>query len=64
MTTEFVANRFNVVSSTARNWAAKNGVKRVLKGCIWAFDWTEDDCKRFLIRPSKGWKKGKLRKSS
>jgi len=62
MNTKAVADLYGVNQSTARNWAAKNGVGRTIKGGILAFEWTEKDCQRFTERRGKGWEKGRSRK--
>jgi hypothetical protein len=62
MTSAEAAARFGTSPSTARNWAAKNNVGRKITGGILAFDWTEDDCRRFAARRKPGWKKGRSRK--
>jgi hypothetical protein len=51
MNTKQVAARFGVSFSTASHWASKNAVGRTFVGGIFAFDWTEDDCRRFSERP-------------
>jgi hypothetical protein len=64
MTTEEVMVRFDVSNATTCHWAAKNGLARVIKGGIAAYDWTEDDCRRFLERRGRGWTKGRPRKQA
>jgi hypothetical protein len=54
MNSNEVAARFHVNPSIARHWAAKNGVGRKMTGGIFAFDWTEDDCRRFMDHPKPG----------
>jgi hypothetical protein len=63
MTCKEIEERFSVKSSTARNWAAANGVAFIGEGKRKTYQWTEDDCLRFAARPPKGWKKGKHRKA-
>jgi hypothetical protein len=53
MNTKSVALRLNVSFSTASHWAAKNAVGRTLAGGILAYDWTEDDVRRFAERHDK-----------
>jgi hypothetical protein len=62
MTCKEIEIRFNVKGSTARNWAAANGVAYTGEGRRKTYQWTEEDCLRFSARPGKGWKKGKPRK--
>jgi len=62
MTCEDVSKRFSTAGSTARNWAAANGVSYTGEGKRKTYLWTEEDCKRFAERKSPGWEKGKPRK--
>lgn len=56
MTTKEVCERYGMKTAMVTRWAKDNGVKRgePING-IMAYDWTEEDCKRFEQR--KGRKK-------
>jgi len=62
MTTDEVMTRFGLERAAVCRWAAKNGVSRIPVGGILAYDWTEEDCRRFSDRKSPGWEKGRSRK--
>lgn len=64
MTTKEISEKYGVCLATAAHWAKNNGVARVPVKGILAYDWTEEDCKRFEQRTGKGWKKGVPRKKS
>jgi hypothetical protein len=64
MTTEEITGRCGMSTATVCQWAAKNGVRRVIIGGIATYDWTEDDYRRFLERRGRGWTKGRPRKQA
>ena len=58
MNTKEVSERYKVCFAACSRWAKNNGVKQVQVKGILAYNWTEEDCKRFEQRPKRGWKKG------
>lgn len=63
MNTKEVSEKYGVCFAACSRWAKQNGVSRIPVKGIMAYDWTEDDCKRFEQRRGKGWIKGVPRKA-
>lgn len=54
MNTKEVSERYGVCFAACSRWAKNNGVARVQVKGIMAYDWTEDDCRRFEQRKKQG----------
>ncbi len=62
MNTKEVSEKYGVCFTACSRWAKENGVARIPVKGILAYDWSAEDCERFLKRPGRGWKKGVPRK--
>ena len=64
MTSKDIITRYGVSHAAVTRWASENGVAAAGEGNRKTYQWTEEDCRRFLERKRPGWKKGRPRKAS